>query len=275
MTETSYKELFSLKGKTAIVTGGCGILGTRFCWGLAEFGANVAIVDIAGTSMYELALELSGTHGVKALGIECDIASLDSVRAMVQTVVEALGDIHILHNNAQGHPADPAAALAPFEEYSLEEWRSSMSVNVDGYFLVAQAVGNQMLAQKTAGSIIQTASIYGLMAPDQRVYEGSFCEGLPMGTPAVYTVAKAAIIGLTKYLATYWAERGIRVNTLTPGGVETGQNDVFKKKYSARIPFGRMAHRDEMVGALIYLASDASGYVTGQNIVVDGGLNAW
>ena len=169
ITETSYKELFSLKGKTAIVRGGFGILGTRFCWGLAEFGANVAIVDNAGASMYELARELSENHGVKAVGIECDIASQDSVRAMVQTVVEALEDIHILLNNAQGHYADPAAALATFEEYRLGEWRSSMSVNVDGYFLVAQAVGNQMLAQKTAGSIIQTASIYGLMAPDQRI----------------------------------------------------------------------------------------------------------
>ena len=271
----SYRELFSLEEKTAVVTGGVGILGKRFCTGLAEFGANVAVIDIDETSANVFAKELSDAYGVKTVGIGCDIASPDSVNSMVQSVVNTLGIINILHNNAQSHSADPVAELASFEDYSLDEWRHTMSVNVDGYFLVAQAVGKQILTQNTGGSVIQTASIYGLIAPDQRIYEGSFYNGRPMGTPAVYTVSKAATIGLTKYLATYWANQGIRVNTLTPGGVESGQNDTFKEKYSARIPLGRMAHKDEMVGALIYLASEASSYVTGQNIIVDGGLNVW
>jgi NAD(P)-dependent dehydrogenase (short-subunit alcohol dehydrogenase family) len=125
------------------------------------------------------------------------------------------------------------------------------------------------------GSIIQTASIYGIVAPDQRIYEGSEYHGRPINTPAVYSASKAGVIGLTRHLATYWAERGVRVNTLTPGGVSSGQNSEFSRRYAARVPLGRMAEADDMVGAAVFLASDASLYVTGQNIVVDGGLSAW
>ena len=142
-------------------------------------------------------------------------------------------------------------------------------------FLVAKAVGKQMVAQGKGGSVIQTASIYGVMAPDQRIYEGSFYLGRQINTPAVYAVSKAGVIGLTKYLAAYWADKGIRVNTLTPGGTESGQNDEFKRRYSNRVPLARMAQAHEMVGTLLYLASDASSYVTGQNIIVDGGLSIW
>jgi len=150
-----------------------------------------------------------------------------------------------------------------------------MSVNIDGMFLVAQTVGKQMIKQRSGGSIIQTSSIYGILASDKRIYEGSFYLGRQITNPAVYSASKAAVCGLTRWLAANWAEHGIRVNTLIPGGVESGQNDEFKKKYSARVPMGRMAQADEMVGALIYLASDASSYVTGQEIIVDGGLSAW
>jgi NAD(P)-dependent dehydrogenase (short-subunit alcohol dehydrogenase family) len=141
-------------------------------------------------------------------------------------------------------------------------------------FLVAQAAGRHM-AVHGGGSIIQTSSIYGVVAPDQRIYEGSFYLGGAINTPAVYSASKAAVIGLTRHLATYWASANIRVNTLTPGGVESGQNAEFSRRYSARVPLGRMAETGDMVGALVFLASDASGYVTGQNLVVDGGLTAW
>lgn len=275
MSINSYTELFSLKGKTAIVTGGCGILGQRFCNGLAELGANVAIVDLNETDAQAAAREISQRYGIKVMGIACDVSSPQSVENMVHQVITEFGAINILHNNAASKSANLNAFFAPFEEYNLDEWRRIMSVNIDGMFLVAQAVGKQMIAQKTGGSIIQTASIYGIMAPDQRIYEGSYYLDRAINTPAVYSVSKAAVVGLTMYLSAYWADKGIRVNTLTPGGVESGQNDEFKKRYSARIPMGRMAQRDEMVGALIYLASDASSYVTGQNIVVDGGLSVW
>jgi NAD(P)-dependent dehydrogenase (short-subunit alcohol dehydrogenase family) len=150
-----------------------------------------------------------------------------------------------------------------------------MSVNVDGMFLVAQAVGRQMQKQGTGGSIVQTASIYGIVSSDKRIYEGSFYLGRQISNPAVYSTSKAAVVGLTKYLAANWGDSGIRVNALVPAGVESGQNDTFKARYSARVPLGRMAKPDEMVGALVYLASDASSYVTGHCLVVDGGLSAW
>lgn len=276
MTDSiSYTALFDLSGKTALVTGASGILGSHFCAGLAEAGASIALVDIRKEAVEELAVELSSKYGVKALGYVCDVSDPPSVARMVEDVVEAFGRIDILHNNAAGKSDDLDAFFAPFEEYSFEQWRQIMSVNLDGMFLVAQAVGKQMVEQGDGGSIIQTSSIYGLMGPDQRIYEGSFYLGRQINTPAVYSASKAGVVGLTKYLATYWADKGIRVNAIAPGGAESGQNDEFKRRYSARIPLGRMAHAHEIVGALLYLASDASSYVTGQIIAVDGGLAAW
>lgn len=276
MTENfSYKTLFDLTGKTALVTGAGGILGRHFCAGLAESGAAVALVDIREDGVRELADELAAKYGVKAQGFICDVSDPQSVGRMVKQVVAAFGRIDILHNNAAGKSDDLDAFFAPFEDYSFEQWRQIMAVNLDGMFLVAQAVGKQMVAQGGGGSIIQTSSIYGLLGPDQRIYEGSFYLGRQINTPAVYSASKAGVIGLTQYLATYWADKGIRVNTIAPGGAESGQNDEFMRRYSARIPMGRMAKAHEIVGALLYLASDASSYVTGQTIAVDGGLAAW
>jgi len=275
MNQTFNPEWFNLKGRSAIVTGGVGILGKPFCEGLAEFGANVAIIDLDESACQLFADELQKRYGIQAIGVACDVTSPAAVGRMVEKVVEAFGEINILHNNAGGKSSNMDAYFAPFEEYSLEEWRSAMAVNIDGMFLVAQAVGKQMVKQGQGGAIIQTSSIYGAMAPDQRIYEGSSYYGRAINTPAVYAASKAAVIGLTKYLATYWAGKGIRVNCISPGGVESGQNNEFKKLYGARIPMGRMARANEIVGALVYLASDASSYITGQNFLVDGGLSAW
>lgn len=266
---------YSLKGKTAVVTGGTGLLGRRFCHALAEFGANVAVADLDGETSASFARELSTSHGVAAMGVRCDVSSPEDVQAMVRGAIDHFGEIHILHSNAASKSDDLGAFFAPFEEYSLSEWRKIMAVNLDGMFLVAQAVGRQMIRQGKGGSIIQTASIYGVAAPDQRIYRGSHYLGREINTPAVYAASKAAVIGLTQYLATYWAGSGIRVNTLSPGGVESGQNETFIKNYSTRVPMARMAFADEMAGALVYLASDASSYMTGQNLVVDGGLTVW
>jgi NAD(P)-dependent dehydrogenase (short-subunit alcohol dehydrogenase family) len=271
----SYKSLFDLSGKTAIVTGGIGILGKHFCRGLSEFGANVAVIDLDEPQAAEFASELSAEYGVKSAGIGCDVSEPASVRKMVGRVVEQFGQVNILHNNAASKSKDLDAFFASFERYSLDEWRKVTAVNIDGMFLVAQAVGDQMIKQGGGGSIIQTASIYGIMASDKRIYEGSFYLGRQISNPAVYSASKAAVVGLTRHLAAYWADKGIRVNTLVPGGVESGQNDTFKARYSARVPMNRMAQAHEMVGAVIYLASDASSYVTGQCVIVDGGLSAW
>jgi len=271
----SYMKKFMLEGKTAIITGGAGILGRHFCSGLADAGANIAVVDINFEAANNLANDITERFGVKAVAFECDVASEASVKKMVESVQNEFGEIHILHNNAAGKSNDLDAFFAEFENYELAQWKEIMGTNLDGMFLVAKHVGKVMKEQGKGGSIIQTSSIYGVMAPDQRIYEGSYYLDRQINSPAIYSASKAGVIGLTKYLATYWAKEGIRVNAITPGGVESGQNDTFKNNYSARIPLGRMSQPEEMVGALIYLASDASSYVTGQNIIVDGGLNAW
>lgn len=258
-----------------VVTGAGGILGSRICKGLLEFGAKIAVVDIDVEASQYVTAELNKISASRAISVQCDVSNAASVSQMTSKVVDAFGGINVLVNNAASKSDDLNAFFAPFEEYSLEQWRKVMSVNIDGMFLVAQSVGMQMIKQRRGGSIIQTSSVYGLSAPDQRIYEGSSYLGRQVNTPAVYTASKAAVIGLTNHLATYWADRGIRVNTITPGGMESGQNEEFKRNYSKRVPMNRMGMPDEIVGAVIYLASAASSYVTGQNIVIDGGLTCW
>lgn len=271
----NYLEKFSIKNQTAIVTGGAGILGRNFCYGLAQAGARVAVVDINLEGAQQVADEINNKLNGKAKAFHSDLTSEESVKRMVNSVVNNFGSIDILHNNAAGKSSDLSAFFAPFEDYDLNQWKEIMNTDLNSMFLVAKYVGKVMKEQGKGGSIIQTSSIYGIMGPDHRIYEGSFYLDREINTPAVYSSAKAGVIGLTRYLATYWAKDGIRVNTITPGGVESGQNDIFKDRYSNRIPLGRMAQPEEMVGALIFLASDASSYITGQNIIVDGGLNAW
>jgi NAD(P)-dependent dehydrogenase (short-subunit alcohol dehydrogenase family) len=275
MNTSSQYDFSSLNGKTAIITGGAGILGKYFSEGLASCGSHVVVVDLNKNAAEILASDLTRRYGQQCISIECDVSEPASVNSMVDEVVKQFGDIHVLHNNAASKSSDLEAFFAPFEEYTLDQWREVTKVNLDGMFLMAQAVGRKMVEQNRGGSIIQTASIYGLLGPDPRIYQGSSYMGRAINTPAVYSASKAAVIGLTKHLATYWADKNIRVNCLTPGGVESGQNDSFKEKYSNRVPLGRMAQPEEMVGALLYLASNASSYMTGQNIIIDGGWSAW
>lgn len=266
---------FDLSGKCAVVTGGAGIIGAAVCRGLAAHGASVAVVDIDGAGAEAVAAGIDAADGAKAVGIACDVSDPQSVRKMVETAVTALGGIDVLHNNAATKTDNPEAFFAPVEDYSLKTWRAVMAVNLDGMFLVAQAVGKQMMDQGRGGSLIQTSSIYGIAGPDPRLYGDPEPEGVAINTPPAYAASKAAVVGLSRYLATYWAARRIRVNTLVPGGVASGQSEAFKEQYAARTPLGRMADRTEMVGAVVYLASDASSYVTGQTFVVDGGWTAW
>ena len=262
---------FQLGGKVALVTGGAGILGQHFCAGLLHAGAQVAVIDLDAVA----ARSVADLLGERAAGFGCDVASAESVKACVDEVLARFGSIDILHNNAATKSRDVRAFFTPFEDYSLDTWREVMAVNIDGMFLMAQAVGRHMVARGRGGAIIQTASIYGLVGPDSRIYEGSNYLGGPINTPAVYAASKAAVVGLTKWLATHWAKDGIRVNCLVPGGVSSGQNGVFSDRYAERVPMGRMAEAGEMVPALLYLASDASSYVTGQVLAVDGGWTAW
>ena len=267
---------FDLSGRVAVVTGGGGILGRGFCKVLAENGASIAILDVDNESAEITAESIrSSMVGAKLIVLECNVSDPVQVNDTISKVISYFGGIDILHNNAVTKSSDLNKFFEPLESYSFSTWREVMSVNIDGMFLMAQAVGRQMVEQNHGGSIIQTSSIYGLVAPDQRIYKGSSYLGRSINSPVVYTTSKAAVIGLTKYLASYWGDKGIRVNTLTPGGVESGQNTKFSQTYSMRVPLGRMARADELESALLFLASDASSYVTGQNLIIDGGLTCW
>jgi NAD(P)-dependent dehydrogenase (short-subunit alcohol dehydrogenase family) len=270
----AYRGLFDLSGKVAVVTGGGGILGRHFVAGLAANGAQVALLDSDHAAIQGVVQDADANLGARPLAIACDITERDDVRMALDRIERELGPVDILHNNAATKGRSLSAFLATDENYERETWREVMAVNLDAMFLMAQEVGPRMIGRKR-GSIIQTASIYAIIGPDRRIYEGSHYQGQPISTPAVYSASKAGVVGLSRHLATMWAEHNVRVNTLTPGGVESGQNVTFNQKYAARVPLQRMARAEEMVGALVFLASDASSYVTGQNIVVDGGLSAW
>ncbi len=254
-------DLFDLSGRVALVTGGAGLLGSEYCRGLAECGASAVAADVNAR------VEAPRVHGAGSIE-ECaaDVSDRESVRALVADIVQRYGRLDILVNNAATKSPN---FFAPFEEFPLEDWQRVMDVNLTGMFLCAQAVGPRMLAQGR-GAIVNVCSIYGLVGPDQRVYGGS-----SINTPAIYSVTKAGVLGLTRYLAAYWGGRGIRVNSLSPGGVQTDQDKAFVANYSRRTPMGRMARRDEMTAAVLYLVSDASSYVNGHNLVVDGGWTAW
>ena len=275
MTMNNYLELFNLENKIAVVTGAAGLLGKEFCRALCAYGANVVCLDVHKESLDALLHELKERYGENsAMGFSCDITNKNQVSETMDDVIKRFGRIDILLNNAATKTKKLEHFFSSFTEYSLEAWREIMAVNLDGMFIVAQSVGKYMLARKE-GSIIQTASIYSLLGPDQRIYEGSDYLGREINTPAVYTASKAGVIGLTKHLASLWGEQGVRVNALCPGGVYSGQNDEFHKKYSARVPMGRMAKEIDIVGPMLFLASHASSYVTGQILFADGGLSAW
>jgi 2-deoxy-D-gluconate 3-dehydrogenase len=266
---------FDLTARTAIITGGAGLLGAEFCKTLVEAGAAVVIADIDGSAAEKLASTLNDL-GYKALGIQVDVTSVVSVKQMVETTLDIFKSVNILVNSAALDPKfDPDSRESNsgmFEDYPLELWQQALNVNLTGAMLCCQAVSKPMLVGGH-GVIINIASMYGVVAPDQRLYQRE--SEPPQYKPAYYTVTKAGLLGLTKYLAAYFAGKNIRVNALTPGGVFNGHDNEFLDRYAARAVLGRMAEVDEMNGALLFLASDASAYMTGANLVVDGGWSTW
>ncbi|QIE47828.1 SDR family oxidoreductase (plasmid) [Pseudohalocynthiibacter aestuariivivens] len=269
-----YRRLFDLSDRVAVVTGGLGLLGRRFCAALADHGAHVAIVDQDITDTKSFADELVTTYGGRAAGFSADISDPEAIAPLASQIEAALGPIVILHNSAASKSRVLDRFFDSAETFEPEVWREIMATNLDGAFYVTREIGGRMARRRT-GSIIHTSSIYGVAGPDPRIYEGSEYRGRPINTPAAYSASKAGVIGLTQYFATYWGDKGVRVNTLSPGGIADGQNEVFQSRYSARVPMGRMGAADEVTGALIFLASNASSYITGQNLIVDGGLTAW
>jgi NAD(P)-dependent dehydrogenase (short-subunit alcohol dehydrogenase family) len=257
---------FDLSDRVAIVTGATGFLGAEHCDALAESGARLVLVDVNGELCEERAARLIENRGADALGLGVDISQKAAVESMVESVVDHFGRIDILINNAQ---VQVPSMFVPFEDLSIEDWNRILDVNLTGAFLCCQAAG-RVFVRQGSGSVINMGSIYGMLGPHHSIYKGT-----AFNTPAAYSVTKAGIYGLTRYLATYWAEKGIRVNAITPGGIYNQHKDPFHSAYSEQVPMKRMGKRFELRGAVKFLASDAASYVTGQNLVVDGGWTAW
>lgn len=272
--------LFDLTGRVAVVTGGAGLLGAEFCGALVGAGARVVIADLDGEAAEALAASLNeGRPGAGcALAVRSDVTSRASVWRMVEAALHEFGRLDVLVNSAALDPKfdpqhlDERAELSAFEEYPLEAWEQALQVNLTGIFLCCQAAARPMLEQGS-GVIVNVCSIYGLVGTDQRIYRRP---GQPLRfKPAYYPASKAGVLGLTRYLAAYYAGKNIRVNALSPGGIYNGHDPAFVQAYAERTMLGRMARKDEMNGALLFLCSEASSYMTGANLVVDGGWTAW
>lgn len=264
--------MFSLKGKVAIVTGACGLIGKKHCEALVNAGANVVVADINEDACKKTVASLQGNH----MAISFDVTNEKSIKDSCAKILAKYKTIDILVNNAAINDMFENPALAAeqskFENYPVDMFRKSLEVNVTGVFICSQVFG-KVMADQRKGSIINVASTYGMVGPDQSIYIN------PEGKQAFYKSAaypatKGAIINFTRFLAAYWGNKGVRVNTLSPGGVENGQDEWFIKNYSAKTTLGRMAQPDDYMGAIVFLASDESAYMTGANLVVDGGWTA-
>ena len=263
----SINKIFNLSNKVIILTGASGLLGTEYAHGLSQAGANVVLADLNFDKCKKLSLNLNKKYDVNSLPIKLDVTKINSINTMIKAVIKKFSKIDILINNAIFSEA--GYTKIKFENYDLDIWKKGLNVNLSGIFLCCQQIGKIMKKQKN-GNIINISSIYGIGAPDQRIYGNT-----KIIKSALYSVTKSGVLNFTRYLASYWRQDGIRVNTLSLGGVEENQNIIFKKNYSNKTMIGRMAKKDEYIGALIFLSSNASSYMTGSNLVIDGGWTAW
>jgi NAD(P)-dependent dehydrogenase (short-subunit alcohol dehydrogenase family) len=270
--------LFDLTGRVAIVAGGAGLLGPRHVEAISSAGGTVVIADIDLASAERVAVAQRDRFGADVWAIRTDVTRSDEVEQLLDRVITRHGRADILINNAANNPkveVGGSVAFSRMERFPLDQWHRDLDVGLTGAFLCCQIIGREMAARRS-GVIINIASEYGIIAPDQRLYR---LDGAPNDEqptkPVSYTVVKSGLIGLSKYLAAYWGDRGVRVNTLTVGGIENGQDEQFLQRARDKIPLGRMARVDEYQGAILFLASDASSFMTGSNLVVDGGKSCW
>lgn len=265
--------LFDMSGRVAIITGGAGLLGYFHGAILAAAGAHVVLLDLAGSRPSTRAQQLSQEYGIATLGIESDVTSEKSLSDSRAQILATFGRIDVLINNAANNPKieDGNLAWSRLENFPLETWNADLNVGLTGAFLASRIFGSEM-AHHGAGVIVNVASDLAVIAPDQRLYrvDGLEEERQPV-KPVSYSVVKTALLGLTRYLATYWAKDHIRVNAISPGGIFNDQPEAFLRRLTPLIPLGRMASRDEYQGAILFLCSDASSYMTGSNLVIDGG----
>lgn len=264
------QSLFRLDGKVAVITGAAGLLGEQHAEALSDFGATVVFSDVNLEKTQARADKLRSTKGLPSMAVACDVTSRSSWENLLKNVLNEFGHVDILINNAGfTNQSRSANFSAPFAEFPLDDWNQIINVNLTGSFLGCQVIGDQMVKQKR-GSIINLASLYGVVSPNHKMYPGT-----GISQPVAYSVSKAGVLGLTRYLAGLWGETGVRVNALTPGGVFNNQSDLFVERFSQLDPMGRMAKKEEMRGAVVYLSSDASSHVNGHNLIVDGGWTIW
>jgi NAD(P)-dependent dehydrogenase (short-subunit alcohol dehydrogenase family) len=273
-------EKFRLDGRVAVITGGAGLLGVKHAEAIASAGCVPVLWDVDEPAAHHAAEQIQQRHRVPARATRVDITSPESVARGTSGVLAALGRVDILINNAANNPkvesgAGMSGPASRLEHFALDRWNADIAVGLTGAFLCAQSLGTVM-AERGKGVIVNVASDLALIGPDQRIYRSTKDDrpDAPV-KPVTYSVVKSGLIGLTRYLATYWAHRGVRVNAICPGGVSNGQDDAFVSRLTNLIPMGRMATADEYQAAVVFLCSDASAYMTGASLVIDGGRTAW
>jgi len=275
----SLNKLFSLDGKVIVITGAAGLLGQSYAEVIAAYGGTPILIDLSKDAVDLIANRLNAKYSTNAAGFQVDITSESQIRNNAKILIDKYMKIDALVNNAANNPKVEQGENINFsrlENFSLDNWTQDIAVGLTGSFLCAKHYGNIISKNINGGSIVNISSDLGLIAPDQRLYrkEGLLEEFQPV-KPVTYSVVKTGIIGLTRYLATYWAEKNVRCNAICPGGVENGQDDVFLEEVSNRIPLNRLAKVDEYQGTLVWILSDASSYLNGAIIPIDGGRTAW
>jgi NAD(P)-dependent dehydrogenase (short-subunit alcohol dehydrogenase family) len=274
MRKNDINDIFNIHGKNIILTGSAGLLGSHYADFLSSNGANLILIDVNEKKNQKLEKSIKSKYNTKCHSYTCDLSNVKEIKSLRKLILKDFKKIDILINNAAYTTKSSVikkTKKTPFEKLSYETWRNSLSVNLTAVFLFCQEFGEIMLKQKN-GVIVNISSIYGIVGADQRIYEKS-----DFNLPISYAATKGSVINITKYLAAYWQKKNIRVNTLSLGGVEdsTYHHPNFIKKYSDKTMLGRMAKKSDFDGALLFLISEASSYVTGTNLIVDGGWTAW